>query len=186
MRVRRRALSDSTVKSHSAKVNSHLINTVGTQVNQTVFCYLCQEQEIGLGDFIKHAWDNGCSVCVPVVEDGSMQFVEISPGSQLRSSSFGIQEPITGQHISVKDADLAVVPLVAFSSTGARLGRGGGFYDRAFAQGSGPTLIGVAHEFQKSDEFQTYSWDQGLDAVVTEAGWYVFTKKGEQLQLPKG
>ncbi len=70
-----------------------------------------------------------------------------------------------------------LVPLTVFDSDCNRLGMGGGYYDSSFAfrqtaQATAPTLIGVAHEFQRVDKLQPESWDVRLDVVVTEQHIY--------------
>ncbi|MCW8126746.1 5-formyltetrahydrofolate cyclo-ligase [Microbulbifer halophilus] len=90
---------------------------------------------------------------------------------------YRIPEPVRGDSLSPRRLDLVLVPLVAFDRDGARLGMGAGFYDRTFAfkrplPGSGPTLIGAAHQLQCVAQLPTDSWDIPLGGVVTEAGFY--------------
>lgn len=90
---------------------------------------------------------------------------------------YGIPEPVRGDSLSPQRLDLVLVPLVAFDRGGARLGMGAGFYDRTFAfkrqlPGSGPALIGAAHQLQCVEQLPTDSWDIPLGGVVTEAGFY--------------
>jgi 5-formyltetrahydrofolate cyclo-ligase len=63
-----------------------------------------------------------------------------------------------------------LVPGVAFDRAGGRLGRGAGYYDRAFpvSAPSAPLLIGVAYEIQRVDRLPLVETDRRMDAVVTE------------------
>ncbi len=66
---------------------------------------------------------------------------------------------------------LAVIPGVGFDVHGVRLGRGGGFYDRALAdlRRWGPVhAVGLAFECQIVAELPSEAWDQGVDFVVSE------------------
>ncbi|AMX03566.1 5-formyltetrahydrofolate cyclo-ligase [Microbulbifer thermotolerans] len=90
---------------------------------------------------------------------------------------YRIPEPLRGHSLSPRRLDLVLVPLVAFSPSGARLGMGAGFYDRTFAfkhllRGAGPVLVGAAHQLQCIPDLPTDSWDIPLDAVVTEKRIY--------------
>ncbi len=93
--------------------------------------------------------------------------------SDLVSGPTGLLEPPAGAPEEVPAAgDAAVVPGVAFDRTGARLGRGGGFYDRAFPPGAAdaPLLVGFAHSFQVVERVPCESHDRRMDAIVTENG----------------
>jgi len=65
----------------------------------------------------------------------------------------------------------AIVPGVGFDFSGIRLGRGGGFYDRALAalRAAGHVqVIGLAFECQIVPVLPHDPWDQGVDAVVSD------------------
>jgi 5-formyltetrahydrofolate cyclo-ligase len=66
---------------------------------------------------------------------------------------------------------VAVVPGVGFDPHGVRLGRGGGFYDRALhiLRAHGAVLVvGVAFELQIVSRLPRDPWDQLVDVIVTE------------------
>ena len=52
---------------------------------------------------------------------------------------------------------------------GARLGRGGGYYDRLCGNYTGERL-GVCYESQKRTEIPVDAWDQKMDLLCTETG----------------
>ncbi|MCK7596439.1 5-formyltetrahydrofolate cyclo-ligase [Microbulbifer sp. CAU 1566] len=73
--------------------------------------------------------------------------------------------------------DLVLLPLVAFDPSGARLGMGAGYYDRTFAfkrlrPGSGPKLVGIAHQLQCVHQLTVESWDIPLSLVATDQQLY--------------
>jgi 5-formyltetrahydrofolate cyclo-ligase len=68
-----------------------------------------------------------------------------------------------------RQPDLILVPGLAFSPDGHRLGRGGGFFDRFLSgRGSGAYKLGVCFAFQLLDELPTESHDVTVDAVITD------------------
>ncbi|WHI51593.1 5-formyltetrahydrofolate cyclo-ligase [Microbulbifer sp. MLAF003] len=90
---------------------------------------------------------------------------------------FNIPEPVRSPSRAPNLLDLVLVPLVAFDPSGARLGMGAGFYDRTFEHklllpGTGPQLIGAAHQLQCVEQLPTDNWDIPLDMVVTEKRIY--------------
>ena len=62
------------------------------------------------------------------------------------------------------------MPLLAFDRTGARLGYGGGFYDRTLTLLPGRIALGCAFAVQMVDEVPIGPYDIRLDAVATENG----------------
>jgi 5-formyltetrahydrofolate cyclo-ligase len=67
------------------------------------------------------------------------------------------------------DAVLFLVPGIAFDPRGARLGRGDGWYDRAFVRYPHGMRFGLAYEFQVLPWLPEASWDVRMHAIVTEA-----------------
>jgi 5-formyltetrahydrofolate cyclo-ligase len=115
--------------------------------------------------------------CLPCIQpDDSLRFAPWRPGDALVSNRFGIPEPDMGPDAQLDAADMALVllPLLAFSRTGQRLGMGGGFYDRTLAfrgdSGAPPRLVGVAYSAQELPSWIGEHWDVGLDAIATERG----------------
>ncbi|MBE58247.1 MAG: hypothetical protein CMD66_02345 [Gammaproteobacteria bacterium] len=83
-----------------------------------------------------------------------------------------------GRPVAPHQLDAVLLPLVSFDGLGGRLGTGGGFYDRYFADTeTRPWMIGVAYSVQESLEpLPTQPWDIPLDAVVTESGYRIFDR----------
>lgn len=91
------------------------------------------------------------------------------PGEALESGAYGIPAPAGGNEAVIPD--IVVVPLLAFDEAGARMGYGGGFYDRTLQRlrEKGSVLaIGYAYSGQKIEKVITDSLDQPLDWIVTE------------------
>ncbi len=129
--------------------------------------------EIPPGSLLQHSLDAGKHCYMPVVANGyDLTFVRYVHGTKLEKNRWGILEPIEGETIEPRSLDVVFVPLLGFSSTCYRLGRGKGFYDRAFAfrataPHEPPTLIGLAHDFQLVKSLPVEPWDVPLDAVMT-------------------
>jgi 5-formyltetrahydrofolate cyclo-ligase len=114
-------------------------------------------------------WDLGLVehpvVSYPRSENQALSFHPISALAELVPGRFGIREPVPGR--SPKQLDLVVVPGMAFTTQGNRLGRGSGFYDRFLATIPETTFkIGVCFEFQRVSRIPHEPHDVKMDAVV--------------------
>ena len=108
--------------------------------------------------------------CLPCLEtDGHLRFAPWRPGDPLVSNRFGIPEPDVAPSSRLDPEELSIVllPLVAFSAAGTRLGMGGA-----------PRLVGVGYGFQREDALAAEPWDVPLDAVATEAGLFACPAAG--------
>ena len=90
-----------------------------------------------------------------------------SPGTRMARGPMGTQHPAEGEAIT---PDWLLVPLLAFDRTGARLGYGGGYYDRTLALLGDATAIGVAYAAQEIAQVPTGPHDIRLTAIATECG----------------
>jgi 5-formyltetrahydrofolate cyclo-ligase len=111
-------------------------------------------------------------VGVPVITGKGLplQFRLWEPDCAMIAGPFGAQVPATGDWMTPQ---ILIVPLVAFSRTGGRLGYGGGFYDRTLEslRARGPVLaIGFAYAAQEDPDLPLEPTDQPLDLIVTEQG----------------
>lgn len=97
----------------------------------------------------------------------------------LRRGRFGVLEPPAGAVVRPQAGDVVVVPGVAFDRDGGRLGRGRGYYDRAFPVGAeeAPRLVGFAYSVQLVERVPCDSRDRRMDAIVTEDGVHRVTSR---------
>jgi len=93
------------------------------------------------------------------------------PDADLSPGRFGIPEPRPEcPALPLKQLDLVLVPGVAFSPCGARLGRGRGFYDRLLRRVSG-RKIGVAFDEQIVEAIPSEAHDEPVDGIITPTRW---------------
>jgi len=118
----------------------------------------------------------------PIISGGEMHFARVGKRTRLETNSFGITEPNPPELIDPRALDLVLTPLVAFDSTGNRLGVGAGYYDRCFAflrrrkTWLKPKLVGTAYALQRVDRMDPNPWDVPLWGAVTEHGFEQFAR----------
>ncbi|MDE7163547.1 MAG: 5-formyltetrahydrofolate cyclo-ligase [Clostridia bacterium] len=115
----------------------------------------------------------GKSVYLPRVEGENIVPVKYSGNEEeLEKSALGISEP-KGQAYD-GEIDVCITPLLAVNSRGYRLGYGGGYYDRYFADGKKIIKAGIGYGLQYTDEFEEEENDIPLDIFVSERGIITF------------
>lgn len=110
-------------------------------------------------------------ICVPVIDGPGLplRFAQWTPSCALVEGPFGAMIPADLVFLT---PDTVIAPLVAYDRSCARLGYGGGFYDRTLeglkADGRKVRTAGFAYSAQEADELPLEPTDQRLDAIVTE------------------
>lgn len=119
--------------------------------------------------------ENGRRVALPwfAERDGAMAFRSWTnpwDEAQLVPGPWRALQPADDEMLLVPD--FIVVPLLAFTASGQRLGQGGGHYDRWLEAHPGVTAIGLAWDCQIAEELPSEPHDRPLSAVVTPTRIY--------------
>ena len=86
----------------------------------------------------------------------------------LVTGPYGLRQPAyAATDYTPRDADLVIVPGLALSPAGARLGRGGGFYDRALAGVPRARTIGIVYDDELLEDLPTEPHDIAVGWVCT-------------------
>lgn len=107
--------------------------------------------------------------------DGPGEMTFRAPTNDLVAGSYGIPEPDeSAPAVTPAELDALLVPGVAFTRSGIRLGQGGGFYDR-FIPKMRPDAprIGLCHSWQVVDDLPAEPHDVRVTHVVTEKETFV-------------
>jgi 5-formyltetrahydrofolate cyclo-ligase len=172
LRRRRRELDASEQDVASQLVARHAQQLPHWNSSKHIAAYRDTDGEVGTHYLIAAALSQGKHVYLPVIgEDRQLAFAHWAADEPLQNNRFGIAEPAPGaMRRPLDQLDIIFMPLVGWDRRGNRLGMGGGFYDRALENVSGPLLAGLAHSVQELENVASESWDVALDVVLTEAG----------------
>ncbi|HUC87239.1 MAG TPA: 5-formyltetrahydrofolate cyclo-ligase [Candidatus Saccharimonadales bacterium] len=137
----------------------------------TIFTYVTTPQEVDTRGLIEQAWRDGKQVAVPRLEDDRIVAKCLTAWEELQPGLFSIPEPGgNATAIDTSNLDLILVPGLAFTCDGARLGHGRGHFDRWLATlpPSTPT-VGLAFAFQLVDELPHEPHDICIQKVLTNS-----------------
>lgn len=171
MRARVRALAPERPEKSRAiceRIAEHPAFAAGRVIG--VFAPLPGEPDVEL------LWEKGGrGFCYPRVVGEEIEFVAVPRLADLTAAAWNvhIREPVDAllEIVEAVKIDLLLVPGLAFTRAGLRLGRGGGFYDRFLAGLPAQTVkLGVCFDAQLIGDLPWEPHDQRVDAVVTESG----------------
>ncbi|MCC8024215.1 MAG: 5-formyltetrahydrofolate cyclo-ligase [Clostridium sp.] len=149
----------------------HIIGLPEYRQAQRIFCFVGTQAEIDTAPIIEDALSKGKIVGVPrCVDKGIMNVCRIESLKGLEMGQYGILEP--GEEAAIllpEEIDFAVVPCLSCSSTGKRLGYGGGYYDRYLA-GTGAFKAVICRAQIMEEDIPWESHDVVMNAVVSECG----------------
>lgn len=128
--------------------------------------YLSLSTEVDTRNLINN-WAHEKSFSVLKWVGESFVPVKFTGWENIEKNRWGVDEPISIEEVQLPTIDCLLVPGLAFTKKGERLGRGMGFYDR-FLTGIKAPKIGLAFELQILEEIPQDLWDQPVDLVVTE------------------
>lgn len=138
---------------------------------ETVCLYYPLEKEVNLLPLAKKAWSMGKKTAFPRVAGKEMQFFQADSFAEFQEGSFHVMEPVGNTQIYQRDA-LILVPGLGFDSQCARIGYGGGYYDRYFAACPHRHKLGAAFGVQLVENLYPREHDVRMDGVVSEQGVY--------------
>jgi 5-formyltetrahydrofolate cyclo-ligase len=135
--------------------------------------YAPEETEPGHGRLPAAYTQLGARVLLPVVPPVGRELAWAVDTGRLAPGRFGLLEPV-GPRLgptAIGTAGIVVVPALAVARDGVRLGRGGGYYDRALRHAR-PDAVVVALLFDDEfvDELPAEPHDRRVTAVVTPSG----------------
>ena len=178
----RNTFSDEEIKRRSAILMDRIKEMDVFKNSNTIMIYVSFDKEVFTHDFIKYCLDIGKKVITPICrnEDRTLILGETDSFPRgFEETKYGILElnPNTCNQGRVEDIDLIIMPGVAFTKKGDRLGYGAGYYDKLLSQKSNKALT-VAPVYKEFifDEIPTEEHDIPIDYIVTEEEIYGLVK----------
>ena len=145
----------------------------GLAGTRLIAAFAPDETEPGHGRLPAAYTQLGARILLPVVPDSGAELRWAVDTGRLAPGRFGLLEPV-GPRLgptAIGAADVVVVPALAVARDGGRLGRGGGFYDRALRHvRPGAVLVALVFDDELLDELPVETHDQRVTAVVTPSG----------------
>lgn len=168
LRLKRQKEADRDRKSKLIK--RKLFRTSVFKKAKIVMFFISFGGEVNTKNMIKEAIRLGKKIAVPVCgkNRGMKPCLLLQQNAGLMPGLYGIPEPAIKKRVNLEDLDLVIVPGVAFDTTGNRLGRGKGYYDRFLHKlDSKKTFsMGLAFDFQILPSVPATKNDKKVNRVI--------------------
>lgn len=176
--ARRDALAADLRCDHSARITHALLELDAYQTARNVAAYVSFGSEFDSAAFIRDVLARGQRLALPRIDEAreNLEMRAVAdPEHDLIAGTWGIREP-RPEHcplVALKELDFVLVPGLAFSRHGERLGYGKGFYDRLIAKlNADCRLVAAAFSCQIVPHIPTTETDRRVHLVVTETGTF--------------
>jgi len=156
----------------SRKACRNLVSTEQFQGASTIMMFLSLPHEVDTSEAILHAWQLGKAVAVPKISWQQRHMIPVRINSLetgFSTGASGLRNPISGLPVPFGEIDLVVTPSLGFDKKGNRLGRGGSYYDRFFANAElKADRCGFAFAEQLLDAIPVTEHDEPVEILITD------------------
>lgn len=171
---RRDSLDSQFVNKSGKKMADIFINSRFSELpeNSSIMLYSSFRNEADTWNMINYFHDRNTEIVLPVTKGPVIHPYIYDGEDSLKKDRFGIPSPDESKCASadISKIHTIIVPGVAFTADGNRLGFGKGFYDRFLPQIPNAVKIALCYDFQIVDYIPTEPTDVPVDYLLTEKG----------------
>ena len=161
------SMTDERIRESDAKILKGIFENYYFRNARSIFVYVSTDKEPDTLKLIDAALEDGKAVYVPKCEKKPyMKAVRINSRDELKPGFYGIPEPVSDEGFD-GNIDIAIVPCLAASSDGRRLGHGGGYYD-CFLNRRIIYKICICRKELINENLPTDAFDVMMDEVITD------------------
>ena len=169
----RAELSGECLEAAADALAGHLLPRIGGR--RRIAAYVPMGREPGSLRLLDMLRDGGTEVLLPVVVPDGLDWALYTGADELVAGVLSTHAP-AGPRLgpaALATAEVVLVPALAVDHRGVRLGRGGGYYDRALAAvPAGVPLVALLHDGELVEQLPADPWDTTVTSAVEPAiGW---------------
>lgn len=179
MLAMRRALSANETESRSSSLKENILSLPEYKNAKKIMAFLAMKGESNLDGFIRQALLDGKEVYIPVcLPERQMEAGRLIDMEHFEKGPLGLRNLPAGYEVtSPESLDLVLIPGLAVSQEGIRLGMGAGYYDRYLARVPFEKRVAALWDFQVIPDILSEPFDQKIAKIVTDKS-VIVTKRG--------
>ncbi len=179
MLAMRRALSANETESRSSSLKENILSLLEYKNAKKIMAFLAMKGESNLDGFIRQALLDGKEVYIPVcLPERQMEAGRLIDMEHFEKGPLGLRNLPAGYEVtSPESLDMVLIPGLAVSQEGIRLGMGAGYYDRYLARVPFEKRVAALWDFQVIPDIPSEPFDQKIAKIVTDKS-VIVTKRG--------
>lgn len=179
MLAMRRALSANETESRSSSLKENILSLLEYKNAKKIMAFLAMKGESNLDGFIRQALLDGKEVYIPVcLPERQMEAGRLIDMEHFEKGPLGLRNLPAGYEVTGPESlDLVLIPGLAVSQEGIRLGMGAGYYDRYLARVPFEKRVAALWDFQVIPDIPSEPFDQKIAKIVTDKS-VIVTKRG--------
>lgn len=166
IREQKRAMTEEQIVAASERLAELFRACTQYQKANTIYGYLPYNQEVRTVPMLEQAMKDGKRVAVPKCYGEEMRFIYMDDLSKVEKGYAGIPEPVADEPLAEDATALVLMPGLAFTKDGKRMGYGGGFYDKFLAAEPDHPTVALCYDFQMVEDLPTEDYDIPVDCVL--------------------
>ena len=166
IREQKRAMTEEQIVAASVRLGELFLACDQYQNAKTIYGYLPYNQEVRTVPMLEQAMKEGKRVAVPKCYGDEMRFIYMDDLSKVEKGYANIPEPIADEPVADDQTALVLMPGMAFTKDGKRMGYGGGFYDKFLAAEPDHPTVALCYAFQMVEDLPTEDYDIPVDCVL--------------------
>ena len=166
IRSKKRAMTEEQIARKSEALRVLFTASECYKAAKTIYGYMPYNQEVRTVPMLEQALRDGKRVAVPKCYGDEMRFIYLDDLTQVEKGYAGIPEPIADGPVADDETALVLMPGLAFTEDGQRIGYGGGFYDRFLSREPNHPTAALCFDFQMVEEIPTEEFDIPVDLVL--------------------
>ena len=175
MKSRRAGMSAQEVLRASESIRGRVLGVDQVCEAERIFVYVSAHHEPDTLGLVRDLLADGKRVSVPRIDGNNhiqphliADLNDLQPGGP---GQFNLPVPPPDSPIeSLPGPAVTLLPGLAFTRTGQRLGMGGGHYDRFIADHPATLAVALCYDWQILEDLPTEPHDQRVKMLVTESG----------------
>lgn len=167
IRDQKRAMTERQIEEASRQLGEKFACCEQYRRAKTIYGYMPYNQEVQTIPMLERAMQEGKQVAVPKVYGDTMKFILVTDLTKMEKSDFGIPEPIADGPVANDPTALVLMPGLAFTARGDRMGYGGGYYDKFLSAEPDHPTVALCYDFQLLPSLPTEEYDIPVDLVLT-------------------